>query len=464
MKKTNNKFLGALAIFSTLSMQAMAGGFQLFEENVTNLGNAYAGTSAQADDASTEFFNPAGMTRLDNGQVQLSGTYIDLDSNVNIKSATTTITVGTLPPFVNSVSGTTEARPAVPATIPAFHFVYPFDHKWALGFGVTAPFGLETNYPSDSMARFMATESKVQVINLGPSVAYQFNPHFSLGVGVDSQYMSATFNQAVQDFQGDTAGNFINEGDNWAWGWHAGALYQFNPCTRLGLNYHSRVRHTLHGDALLDIEQFDLPPDLTVADRIPGKFTANVTLPDYADLSLFHQFNPNWAFLSSVEFTHWSMIKNIVAHYSGDLADNDAFELPTADLPFDFRDTWRLAAGLNFMPTEKWTLRTGIAYDQSPVRNDSTRTFRLPDSDRYWIALGAQYIVNRAFTIDAGYSHLFVSRSSLNNTQQFSGIVFPNIPLLRTNVLLSDSGIADFDSSVNELGVQVTWNIPDTYS
>ena len=41
-----------------------ASGFQLMEQNASGLGNAYAGQGASAQDASTIFFNPAGMTLL----------------------------------------------------------------------------------------------------------------------------------------------------------------------------------------------------------------------------------------------------------------------------------------------------------------------------------------------------------------------------------------------------------------
>lgn len=445
-----------------LSLTAAAGGFQLFEENVTNLGNAYAGMSAEANDASTEFFNPAGMTRLDNGQVVASGTYIDVYTRTNVQSATSTISA---PPIfdVESVVGTTESHPTPGAMVPSFHFVYPFDHKWALGFGVNAPFGLETEYPSDSIVRYLATRSEVQVIDLGPSLAYQFTPQFSLGAGLDSQWMSATFNQSIANLDGGTAGNFLNDGSDWAWGWHAGALYQFDECTRVGLAYHSRVKHDLKGDALLDLENIVIGP-VSLADRLPGKFTASATLPDYGDISLYHQFNPEWAFLGDVEFTHWSLIKTLTVNYSGDIANNDTIEINSAQLPFDFRNTWRVSAGVNFMPSDRWTLRTGVAYDESPVPNASARTFRLPDTNRYWVAFGAQYIINRAFTVDAGYSHLFVNKTSINNTQQFNALLLPGIPLLMLPATITENGIGDVEAGVNELGVQLTWNIPNAYS
>ncbi len=49
---------------------ALASGFAITEKSVKGLGNAFAGAAAVAEDASTIFFNPAGMTRLTGHQVQ----------------------------------------------------------------------------------------------------------------------------------------------------------------------------------------------------------------------------------------------------------------------------------------------------------------------------------------------------------------------------------------------------------
>src|SRR2546422_552040 len=53
------------------STQAGAVGFALEHQSVSNLGYAFAGGAASAEDASTIFFNPAGMTRLPGRQVVL---------------------------------------------------------------------------------------------------------------------------------------------------------------------------------------------------------------------------------------------------------------------------------------------------------------------------------------------------------------------------------------------------------
>ena len=52
---------------------AQAGSFSLNEQSVSGLGTAFAGGAAQAEDASTLFFNPAGIARLEQGELQLAG-------------------------------------------------------------------------------------------------------------------------------------------------------------------------------------------------------------------------------------------------------------------------------------------------------------------------------------------------------------------------------------------------------
>ena len=45
-------------------------------ENASGLGNAYAGSAAVADNASTIYFNPAGMTQLQDREVSMGGTLV----------------------------------------------------------------------------------------------------------------------------------------------------------------------------------------------------------------------------------------------------------------------------------------------------------------------------------------------------------------------------------------------------
>src|SRR6266404_4316804 len=72
-----------VALFWTLAQPVQAGSFALNEQSVSGLGVAYAGGAAQAEDASTIFFNPAGIALLNQGELQLGAQGILPSSTFN---------------------------------------------------------------------------------------------------------------------------------------------------------------------------------------------------------------------------------------------------------------------------------------------------------------------------------------------------------------------------------------------
>ncbi len=439
--------LGAFFLLSGMST-AYAGGFQLFEQNVSSLGNAYAGTAAVAQDASTAFYNPAGLTLLNSPEIDASASYIDLDIDAHVKSATSNSLVGLLlgaPPV--PVLGNDHVSAGSRNIVPALNAAFPQCHRFAFGMSITSPYGLNTHYDGSSKVKYLATWSKVSTIDVGPSAALQLTPQFSVGAGVDIQYLKANLYQKVP--VGETIpaifggpfpdGEITNRArDKNGWGWNAGALYQFNCGTRVGLDYRSRVHHHLKGEV-----------DLTLPEPLnseTGFLTSTVTLPDTANLSVYTDINCHWALLGSVNWTHWSLIDEVVLNYSGPITDS----LEQADLTLAFRDTYRVAVGANYAPTCRWKFRAGVAYDEAPIRNAHTRTFRLPDDTRYWAAVGVQYKISECLLIDAGYSHLFVKDTTAHQAK--------TTPLTSGAALFTDVS-ADFDSQVNQVGLQLSWRI-----
>jgi long-chain fatty acid transport protein len=81
--------------------------------------------------------------------------------------------------------------------------------------------------------------------------------------------------------------------------------------------------------------------------------------------------------------------------------------------PENFKDSWRVSGGVSYYLDDKWKLRGGIAWDESPV-NDTDRTPRLPDSDRFWLAGGVQYAWNTQWKFDLGATYIWVSNGSSN--------------------------------------------------
>ena len=56
--------LMSVLILAVVSGATYASGFQLMEQNASGIGNAFAGSAAVGENASTIYYNPAAMTRL----------------------------------------------------------------------------------------------------------------------------------------------------------------------------------------------------------------------------------------------------------------------------------------------------------------------------------------------------------------------------------------------------------------
>jgi long-chain fatty acid transport protein len=120
--------------------------------------------------------------------------------------------------------------------------------------------------------------------------------------------------------------------------------------------------------------------------------------------------------------------------------------VPRDVLRFEFEDSWRAALGAAYKQSEHWTLRTGVAWDQSPVK-DEFRTVRLPDSDRWWLSIGARWQPTSTLSVDAGYAHLFIDDADINITRDQLGAPASFSSTVRGN----------YDSSVDLVSLQLTW-------
>lgn len=420
-----------LSLIGFSSLSVFAGGFQLSEENTSGLGNAYAGASALPEDASIGFWNPAGLTYLKQKQVVASGAVINLNNDVRIPEASN-IQILSPMPTPAPTQGNNREEAGGWFFVPAMHFSLPFYcDKMAVGIGVTAPFGLTTSYSSSSRSRYLATHSNLTTINIGPSVAYQVNRHLSIGGGVDFQYLTVTLKQKLPTVAGDA--EFKNEANDWGYGWNIGAMCCFDTGTTLGASYRSRIHHELSGDAYVR------GPAALGAFNNEGGVSGRITLPDYGSVSLVQRINDQWAFLASYFYTNWETIDKVTLDYTEGMKNVNFPDGVALDL--DFQGASKVALALNYCPNECWKLRLGTAYDQTNVRRPTTRSFRLADNDRVWLALGAQYKVNRCVKIDLAYAHLFVKEAKIHAVSEVA------------------SANAQVEGSVNQFGGQLTWNL-----
>lgn len=422
--------LVSVAVASALSaipLTSQASGFALIEQNASGLGNAYSGAAAAAEDASTIYFNPAGMSLLPKGsQFSIGLNYISPAAKFNNSGSQASGTGAPLPAGVstNTPAGNFEGVSAgKSALVPNAYFAMELAPKWRAGIGVGVPFGLSTEYPSDWGGRFQAVKSSIETININPAVSYEVSDSVSLGLGVNYQTIDATLTQQANYSAAILAGGgtlaqarnavaagfgeglLTLKGKDSAWGWNVGGMFKLAPATRLGVAYRSTIDYNVTGTV-----QFDNRPAGAVTTALPnGNIALNIKMPDNLSFALSHAINDRWQLLTDATWTGWSVLNKLLITRTDTALSGSTL----TNIPYNWKDTWRFGVGANYTMNDSWLLKMGVAYDQTPT-NNTDRGPRLPDGDRTWLSLGAKYAVSKEGKIDFGYSHLFVSNPSIN--------------------------------------------------
>lgn len=386
MEKTEIKIV-MISLALLVSNNVNAAGFALAEQSASGMGNAYAGAAAIAEDASTIFFNPAGMTYIDG--TQAVGALHLIKPNAEFKNRGTLGVIGDEGPNAGDL-----------AFVPNFYFMTELTPSIKAGIGVNVPFGLKTEYDDQWLGRFQAVKSELKTININPSIAFKVSDQLSLGLGVSAMWAEAELTRQV--FTGGPEPEVRIKGDDWGFGFNLGAIYQATADTRVGIAYRSKIKQELDGKAKFEAPLAGLSTDVT----------AKVDLPESFSASVFSRLNSKWDLMADVTWTRWSRFQELR------ILRNNGTTLTVT--PENWENTMRYSIGINYHYSDTVKLRAGLAYDAEAIK-DEFRTARIPGNDRKWLSLGAGWKVTPVSTLDIGYSHLFVSDAKIDDNQLASG-------------------------------------------
>lgn len=389
---------GALA----LTGAAQGAGYELREHSAVGQGASFAGAAARNDDPSAIFFNPAAMSGLRGVQGAVVGAGIFPTAEASSVSGTRNAALGGSP-----IRGTPGGDIALDAFVPATYATVELAPDWRFGLGLTAPWGLVTKSPADSIARYHALTSSLRTVNITPALAWQALPNLSFGAGLQVQYASARLSNAV-DFgavgaaqripgfvPGARDGRATVSGTDTAVGFQLGAQWEPLAGTRLGLAFRSAMFHELEGDATFEGAPFPLSLSRNFANT---RGRAKLVTPETLHLGLAQRVDERWTLLGGLEWTNWSRFRELVVTFDSGR--------PPSITEERWRDSLFASIGAEYAWSQDLTLRAGFAYDQTPVR-DADRTPRIPDSDRYWLSAGASYQIHPRATLSAAYTHIF---------------------------------------------------------
>lgn len=424
--------VASMVLFSLATANGYAGAFSLYgEANGRNAGDFAAGAAAEAIDASTLFYNPAGLVRLEGQQVVVGGTLVHASSKLSNNASLQVVPPAPEPSTTLSISN---QKIASTAGIPALFYANKVNEKLAWGLGVFVPFGLSTDWGETANTRYSATKSSLQIIDVSPAISAKLNNKLSFGAALDVQYASVDLNSVANVAGPPISSTDVivqNSGTSIGIGAHAGLMLQATDTTRLGINYQSRVSHQFRGDSKSTLA---LDGSLIASTKV---FSNPASMPDQITFSALHQANDKLELMGTAAFIRWNIFQDITLN-------NVAPSGVSITIHENFKNTWRVVGGAKYQLNQKIALRMGLGYDQTPV-NNTDRNLRLPDADRIALAAGGHYQVNKKMAVDFGWTHLFVKNTTINNSQPVG-----------TNTVIVNAGVKN---AVDLFGAQFTWQV-----
>lgn len=374
MKKT----LSVLALASIFTAgSALASGWRIPEQSVDSTAKAGANV-ASSTRADTAYFNPANMAWLDDTwHLQGNASWIYL-APIEYEDARN--------PFFN---GDSESENFL---VPTGFAVSPSYGGARFGLAIVAPYGLSKRW-KDPYPKAVAEEFSLTVIEVNPTVSYNFGDKFSLGGGARMLYADATVKSDASGLGVPLAREM--EGDTVEWGWNAALAIKPMDKLNLSATYRSNVDLDFEDKAKLN-----LMGNFMVLD-------AEVSVPAPAALALSAAYdvvdNLNVEF--TWERTFWSEYETLDFDFTPPVPGNP-FEAPQAR-NWDDVNAYRL--GVTWKLNDTFTLLGGFGYDENPAPTEAIG-FELPDSDAFLYSAGLQYAVNNH--MDIGIAALYDYKKS----------------------------------------------------
>lgn len=366
-----NKLFTLTALGTILAASAAnAAGFHLREQSPAAQGNAFAGATAGAENASYAYFNVAGLTRQKGTQINIGGTYIAPEASAsNIQG-----TVGEKGEIQNIVHS---------AVAPNGTVSYQLNDDVTLGVALNIPFGMITKHNPGWAGAAHGDTSRVTAVTTTPMVAWKATDKLSIGAGLPIQYVRARLTSRA--IPTDPTKSSAVHGDTVDIGYQLGALYEFTDATRVGVAYRSEINHKIKGK--IDSADPSINQDIF----------ARLDLPAMLSTGIYHDINDKWAVMAEYQRVFWSSFDtlDIVGNRSGLLTRT--YE--------NWEDSDFFSVGASYQIDDQWKARFGLAYDQGAVKLDS-RTPRIPDSDRIWYSVGLNYQYNDNLSFDMAFTYI----------------------------------------------------------
>jgi long-chain fatty acid transport protein len=204
--------------------------------------------------------------------------------------------------------------------------------------------------------------------------------------------------------------NLVIDGDDFGFGYTLGVLWHPLSGTDIGLGFRSSIKHALEGDIAV----------AGVSALGSARTSTDLETPAIATASVRQRVSERLTLLGTVQWTNWSDLDEVVVKARSSNPNLGAVAgSPVAVIPLHWHDGWFFSGGLEYEVNDRTTIRSGVAYEESPIQNAFERSARLPDTNRVWVSIGATRNISASTTLSLAYSHVFFEDGSIDRTTEF---------------------------------------------
>lgn len=392
-----------------------AASFQSFDQSASSIGYAYADRASLAEDASTNWHNPAGIARFDCAQVSVGAanvhSYSHLDSfiyldttlpypqpevSASIYGPMLELYFVNLPPTIPASLVVPRAKGDSNQVYPFAHVTYPVIRNWrkidiALGLSVASPWNWDADYANTDVVSY-ANRMQIHSVAIAPTVALRAYKMLSAAFQLRWERISwHQSSESIRLFGIDYSlkSSFLSYNGSFLW--------QFAPFFRLGGTYAFNTRQHLEGTSNLYFTR--------------SRSTMELPLPNTLTLGFSWDTCSYVTLTGTILYTGWSRLKQIDIRSR---AINGYSDPITSSIPYRFKDAYMTALGLRYCASEVFTLRTGFGYETPTTRN-IYREFKFQDAAKYRYGIGFNYLFNDRFSADFGYLFTYCPKNTVLN-------------------------------------------------
>jgi long-chain fatty acid transport protein len=322
---------------------------------MADLDPALTGLSAGGGDATSVFFSPAAITRLEESELVLQTALVYQDSKFRVDEST-----------VDGGNADSDDKILV---VPGAYYVRPLGERLRLGLSVNVPSGFGNDYGKTWSGRYLAEESNLAFLAAAAPLAYRLTDRWSLAAGPYMIYTDSRTKARVNNIlpeYGD--GNVRLEEDGAALGWLAGVMYEPTPGSRVAVSYKSSVDPKLEGTPSFNNLDPLLREALAAADLLGTEVDVDFKVPAIAQGGFYTEFADRWSATGDVVWINMSefgITRVSVGRDSITVRDDG------------FRDSWMGSLGLKYRYREDRAVSVGAMYFMSPI-SDGQRNIALP--------------------------------------------------------------------------------------